>query len=148
MNGQNKISIFKQAGSFFTTVHGIITCLIVVVGIAAARITLHDAKIIKNYNDNNTQAAQNKKIDMLYSSDSLRKIQEPLFMKTVMDSLRGVWRNQKILQKNYSNFVEANTGSFSEWKKYMEGLSFEIVGGEDKGIEKSQTRIRIEKVKK
>jgi hypothetical protein len=141
----------KEIGSFFSSVHGIIICLIAVVTLATSLLLRHDARIIQKYNDNNKQANQELKINQLIKSDSIRNIEEPMFKQTVLDSLRIVSRNQRQLKTSYINWVQNHSNSVKEFVDAMNGLEFTVVQPTvNKSIEevKPEMKIRIEKIKK
>jgi hypothetical protein len=145
------MSDLKQIGSFFTSVHGVIVCVIAVVTLATSILLRHDARVIKKYNDNNKQVNQEFKINQLIKSDSIRNIEDPMFKKTVLDSLRIVSRNQRQLKTSYVNWVQSHSNSVKEFVDAMNGLEFTIVQPTiNKSMEeaKPEMKIRVEKIKK
>jgi hypothetical protein len=136
MKGLNEI------GNFFKSVQGILTCVIVAGGIVSSALLRHDAKVRSKFVE--THQSVN-----IIQVDSVVKLR----IAPITSQIEMVITNQKTLQTNYSNFVEANTNSFDEWKKYMNGLEFTVVQSTVKSVNKSieaapEMKIRVQKIKK
>ena len=131
------MGVFKEIGEFLRSVQGIIIGAIAVITIVSSILLRHDAKVRNEF-------AEKHKSILLIDVDSIFRLR----ITPVTDSIKIVARNQRLLQNNYSNFVEANTSSFDEWKKYMNGLEFVVVNPSQEKSIAPEMKIKIQKIKK
>jgi hypothetical protein len=103
----------------------------------------------KDESNKNNITGIEKNVNLLLKSDTLKTMQFAEFTKLLNEHLIATQKQEidfKILIRNYSKFVQANTQGVQEWKEFMQGLTFEVMQEEPMKSVSPGPRIRIKQI--
>ena len=143
-NYQKEVKKLQQISSWFTSIHGIITCIILVVGLFSSWLLRHDAKNIQRNNQINQWINWHIRVEQWIKIDSLTKLRQDKVDSIYFASTKDLKDTNRIILNNTIQILNVNENI--EDFMITHAKSIQEVQEIRKVFEKPS--IKIEKIKK